>query len=122
MIEQQQGAIINIGSALGILASTMAAHYCTSKAGVAHMTKSLALEWARYNIRVNCVVPGFMDTEMIKHTQESESQKRFLDFKIPMKRLGRAEELVGAALFLASDASSYVTGAQLVVDGGYTLW
>ncbi|MDD5169255.1 MAG: 3-oxoacyl-ACP reductase FabG [Syntrophales bacterium] len=122
MAVQGKGKIINIGSILGTMAANVAMPYCVTKAGLAHMTRALALEWASLGINVNCIAPGFFETEMTKHQQEDESHRKFLRFKIPFKRLGKPEEIVGAALFLASGASDYMTGAVLVIDGGYTIW
>jgi len=122
MKEQRVGKIINIGSVLGLMASNMAPHYCATKAGLAHLTKALALEWARYNINVNCIAPGFFKTDMTTRQQESEAHQKFLNFKIPFKRLGEPEEIVPAAIFLASEAASYITGSTIIVDGGYTTW
>ena len=122
MLKQHKGKIINIGSVLGNMASAVAMPYCVSKAGIAHMTKALALEWAPFGINVNCIAPGFFETEMTVQAREDESHMKFLKFKIPFKRFGKPEEIVGAALFLASEASDYVTGAVLYVDGGYTIW
>jgi len=122
MIKQRKGKIINIGSVLGIMASNMAMPYCVTKAGIMHMTRALALEWAPFGINVNCIAPGFFETDMTKVQREEEAHKKFLQFKIPVKRMGRPEEIVGAALFLATEASDYVTGAVLVIDGGYSIW
>lgn len=122
MIEQRKGKIVNIGSVLGKMASAVAMPYCVSKAGIAHMTRALALEWAPFGIHVNCIAPGFFETEMTAPAREDESHRKFLTFKIPFKRLGKPEEIVGTALFLASEASDYMTGAVLYLDGGYTIW
>ncbi|HUN54871.1 MAG TPA: 3-oxoacyl-ACP reductase family protein [Smithella sp.] len=122
MIAKRQGKIINIGSVLGRMASTTAMPYCVSKAGIAHMTRALALEWAPFGIHVNCIAPGFFETEMTLQTREDQSHMKFMMFKIPVKRLGRPEEIVGAVLFLASEASNYMTGAVLTIDGGYSIW
>lgn len=122
MLKQKKGKIINIGSVLGIMASNVALPYCASKAGLAHMTRVLALEWAPYRINVNCIVPGFFETEMTKHQQEDEAHSKFLKFKIPFRRLGKPEEIIGAAIFLSSEASDYMTGSVLVIDGGYSIW
>lgn len=92
--------------------------YCTSKAAVAHMTKSMAVEWAKYGIRVNCVSPGYISNEL--NDNFSDATKGWIE-ATPQKRMGKAEELCGAYLFLASDASSYATGTELVIDGGYTI-
>jgi len=93
------------------------AHYNASKAGVIMLSKSLAVEWAQYNIRVNSISPGYIKTEM---TMEVKHMFPLWEPLIPMGRLGEPKELAGAVLYLASDASSYVTGSNLVVDGGYT--
>jgi 2-deoxy-D-gluconate 3-dehydrogenase len=122
MKEQRKGKIINIGSVLGFMASNVAPHYCAAKAGLAHLTKALALEWAHYNINVNCIAPGFFKTDMTKEQQENEAHKKFLKFKIPFKRLGEPDEVVPTAIFLASEAASYITGSTIIVDGGYTIW
>jgi NAD(P)-dependent dehydrogenase (short-subunit alcohol dehydrogenase family) len=122
MIKQRKGKIINIGSVLGNMASNVAMPYCVSKAGIAQMTRVLALEWAPFGINVNCIAPGFFETEMTAEQREDESHMKFLKYKIPFKRLGRPDEIVGAALFLASRASDYMTGAVLNIDGGYSIW
>lgn len=122
MIEQNHGVIINISSVLGKMASNQSLHYCSSKAAIMQMTRALGLEWAPFNIRVNCIAPGFFETEMTKVQQEDKQHQKFLMNKIPFRRFGRPEEIVGSAIFLASDASSYVTGTTLFVDGGYSIW
>jgi NAD(P)-dependent dehydrogenase (short-subunit alcohol dehydrogenase family) len=122
MIKQRRGKIINIGSVLGNMASNVAMPYCVSKAGIAQMTRALALEWAPFGINVNCIAPGFFETEMTAEQREDESHMKFLKYKIPFKRLGRPDEIIGAALFLASKASDYMTGAVLNIDGGYSIW
>lgn len=122
MLKQRKGKIINVGSILGTMAASIALPYCVSKAGVAHMTRALALEWASSGINVNCIAPGFFETEMTQYQKQNKSHRKFLNFKIPFKRLGKPEEIVGAAIFLASEASDYMTGSTLVIDGGYTIW
>jgi len=122
MVQQERGKIINIGSVLGIMVSNTALPYCTTKAGLAHMTRALALEWAPYRVNVNCIAPGFFETEMTRQQQEDKAQSKFLKFKIPLKRLGKPDEIVGAAIFLSSEASDYITGSVLVIDGGYSIW
>jgi 2-dehydro-3-deoxy-D-gluconate 5-dehydrogenase len=122
MIARRQGNIVNIASVLGKMASNRALHYCASKAAIMHMTRALALEWAAYNIRVNCIAPGFFKTEMTKVQQEDDRHRTFLINKIPLRRLGEPEEIIGSVLFLSSDASKYVTGSTVFVDGGYSIW
>lgn len=122
MLAQKKGKVINIGSVLGTMASNVALPYCTTKAGLAHMTRALALEWAPFRINVNCIAPGFFETEMTKRQQEDEAHNKFLKFKIPFRRLGKPEEIVGTAIFLSSEASDYMTGSVLVIDGGYSIW
>ena len=120
MIPQKQGSIINIASLSGSAVNVpqKQAVYNTSKAGVVMLTKSLAVEWAQYGIRVNSISPGYIKTEM------TLSAMKYLfptwESLTPMGRLGEPEELRGAVLYLASDASSYMTGHDLVIDGGYT--
>jgi NAD(P)-dependent dehydrogenase (short-subunit alcohol dehydrogenase family) len=123
MIEKGQGRIINIASMSAHIVNRpqCQASYNTSKAAVIHLTKSLAAEWAQYNIRVNSISPGYMGTDMAKpFFEDPKYGEKWID-AIPMKRPGAPDELAGVAVFLASDASSYVTGADIVVDGGYTI-
>lgn len=122
MIARKGGKIINIGSVLGKVASNSSLHYCVSKAGIIQMTRALAFEWAPYSINVNCIAPGYFATEMIQDNQEDEKFMKYLNLKIPFKRLGRPEEIAGTAIFLASEASSYITGETIFVDGGYSIW
>ena len=124
MIERQSGRIINIASMSGLIANRPQAQasYNASKAAVVHLTKSLAAEWAPYNIRVNAIAPGYMDTPMARpFFEDPEYGGRWID-AIPLGRPGRPEELAPIAILLASEASSYMTGATVVVDGGYTIW
>ena len=121
MIPQKSGSIINIGSISARIVNVPQpqAIYNTSKAGVIMLTQTTALEWAPYGIRVNAISPGYMKTEMTL----SSMSHLFPTWEglTPMKRLGTPDELRGALIFLASDASSYMTGHDLVVDGGYTI-
>lgn len=113
------GSIVNTASMSGHVINTpqTIANYCASKGGVILLTKALAVEWAKYNIRVNCVSPGYMATELVAEMKDMHPQ--WIP-KIPTGRLGIPEDLVGAYLYLVSDASRYATGTDLVVDGGYT--
>ncbi|OBG18708.1 SDR family oxidoreductase [Mycobacterium sp. 852002-51057_SCH5723018] len=103
------GHIINIPQQVG--------HYCTSKAAVIHLTKAMAVEFAPHNIRVNSVSPGYIRTELVEPLVEYH---RLWEPKIPLGRMGRPEELTALYLYLASEASSYMTGSDIVIDGGYT--
>ena len=121
MIKQQHGSIISVAS--------MSAHivnipqnqvaYNASKAAIIHMTRSMAAEWAKYNVRVNTISPGYTLTEMTKTVPEYHEGWCEL---IPMKRMAEPEELIGAVVYLASDAASYTTGEDIIIDGGYMLW
>ncbi|HOQ67625.1 MAG TPA: SDR family oxidoreductase, partial [Candidatus Atribacteria bacterium] len=98
-------------------------HYNSSKAGVIMLTKSLASEWAPYNVRVNTIAPGYMETQLVGDLLQEYPEYADLWKKLtPLGRLGSPEEIKGPCVFLASPASSYVTGSVLVMDGGYTVW
>ena len=119
MIERGYGRIINIASLSTFVALFEVAAYSASKAAVASLTKSLAIEWAPQGVCVNAIAPGVFRTALNqKLLDETERGREFL-LRTPMKRFGRVEELAGAAVFLASDAASFVTGEILVVDGGF---
>ncbi len=112
------GAIINIASILGLRQAGGVLPYAVSKAGVIQMTKTLALEWARYGIRVNAIAPGYVDTELNSGFWQTEPGQAMIK-RIPQRRLGCLEDLDGPLLLLASAASAYMTGSTLVVDGGH---
>jgi len=122
MAEAGSGVIINTASAWGLVGGWKAASYCASKGAVVLLTKSMALDHGAQNIRVNCICPGDTDTTMLrKETQQlGKTREQFLadSAQRPLQRVGRPEEIAQAALYLASDASSFVTGTALVVDGG----
>ncbi len=119
MIKQQGGSIINIASMFGLVGDKSILPYLASKGGVIQITKGLALEWAKYNIRVNSVAPGYVKTAINEKELETEAIKKKLISKTPMRRYGTKEEIASAVVYLASDEASYVTGAVLSVDGGW---
>lgn len=121
MIPKGYGKILNMASMTSYFGVPYSAAYATSKGAVMQMTKSLADEWAPYGIRVNALAPGYMDTPLCSGITQNEDQSRyqFLLSRMPVGRWGRPEDLKGAAIFLCSDASEYVNGAILPVDGGY---
>ena len=116
MIKNKSGNIINITSVVGHTGNPGQANYTASKAGVVAMTKSLAREYAKKNIRVNCISPGFIETDMTNELKEE--YKLELMKNIPINRLGKGDDIANAALFLGSDASSYITGETIHVNGG----
>jgi 3-oxoacyl-[acyl-carrier protein] reductase len=116
----KQGNIINIASVLGLVGTMLASIYSGTKGAVLQLTKSLAIEWANSNFRVNAICPGFIETDMTENMQKKEELKNKIIENIPLKRLGKPEDIVGAALFLASDYSSYMTGQYIIIDGGLT--
>ena len=124
MLKQGAGTIINIGSMSGMISNRPQPQsaYNTAKAGVIHLTKSLAGEWASRGIRVNCISPGYIGTPMTKLGLETPEWRETWLSSTPMGRLGEPTEVASVAVFLASAASSFMTGSNVVVDGGYTSW
>ncbi|MBU3923655.1 MAG: SDR family oxidoreductase [Nanoarchaeota archaeon] len=113
-------SIINISSVAGIMGYSQAAAYCASKGGIRLLTKSLAAEYGPQGIRVNSIHPGIIETEMTKGILADKKTKQGMLTKLPLKRTGKPIDIAGPAVFLASDASSYITGEELIVDGGWT--
>jgi len=123
MIESGGGSIINIASMSGVIVNRglEQAHYNCSKAGVIHLSKSLAMEWVEKNIRVNSISPGYTATPMNTRPEMVHQTKAFEE-QTPIQRMAKVEEMAGPAIFLASDAASFCTGVDLLVDGGFVCW
>jgi NAD(P)-dependent dehydrogenase (short-subunit alcohol dehydrogenase family) len=119
MLERKYGRIINIGSLSSFVALYEVAAYSASKAAVASLTKSLAIEWASSGVCVNAIAPGVFRTDLNAELLDGTERGREFLLRTPMRRFGQVDELAGAAVFLASDAASFVTGHLLVVDGGF---
>lgn len=120
LLERRSGSVINISSVAGLGGTPFLTPYGASKAAVISLTRSLAMEWGHANVRVNALCPGWTATDLNRNLWEDPQASKQLTDQIPLGRWARAEEMVGAAVFLASDASSYVTGHTLLVDGGLT--
>ena len=118
MVEKGSGSIINLGSASGLAPLSRVFTYSASKAAVHNLSKNLAREWAASGVRVNILVPGFFPAEQNRKILNPDRVAQIMG-KTPMKRFGEAHELIGATLLLASDAGSFITGAEIVVDGGF---
>lgn len=114
------GNIINFASILGLVGTPLASVYSGSKGAVISLTKALAIEWVKNGFRLNAICPGLIETDMTSMITDRPAIKEQVQGNIPMKRMGKPEDLVGAALYLASDASEYMTGQIMVVDGGLT--
>ncbi|HKN57525.1 MAG TPA: glucose 1-dehydrogenase [Gemmatimonadaceae bacterium] len=119
MIQRRYGRIINVGSLTSLVALQEVAAYGASKAGVAALTKSLAVEWASHGVCVNAILPGVFRTALNEGLLDGTDRGRELLMRTPMRRFGQPEEVAGAAVFLASEAASFVTGHLLAVDGGF---
>ncbi|HEX3987115.1 MAG TPA: glucose 1-dehydrogenase [Acidobacteriaceae bacterium] len=119
MLERRQGKIINIASMMSFQGGVRIVAYVASKGGIAQVTKALANEWAGRNVQVNAIAPGYFRTENTQALQQDETRNRQILERIPAGRWGEPRDLTGAAVFLASAASDYVTGTVLVVDGGW---
>jgi NAD(P)-dependent dehydrogenase (short-subunit alcohol dehydrogenase family) len=122
MLDRGAGAIVNVASISGLVAGDGpdTPSYAASKGAVVNLTRELAVRWAPLGVRVNALAPGWFPSEMTEETLSSEAGRQFVEQRTPLRRPGRPGELDGALLFLASEASSYVTGHTLVVDGGWT--
>jgi NAD(P)-dependent dehydrogenase (short-subunit alcohol dehydrogenase family) len=120
MVEAGGGSIIQMASVAGIQGSEQLSMYSAAKGGLRLFTRAVARELAASGVRVNSIAPGWVATDLNANLRDSEESDRLIKSSIPMGRWGRAEEVVGAAIYLASDASSFVTGATIVIDGGQT--
>ncbi len=116
------GKIINVASIGALIGWPNMSAYCASKGGCLQLTKSMALEWVRYNIQVNAILPGYFKTPMNEEFFATEAGVKAIRSSIPMKRIAQIEEIKGVAILLASQASSFMTGSAVVVDGGHTCW
>jgi len=121
MIKQQFGRIINLSSQAGFIALPGESVYCMTKAAIAHLTKCLAAEWGKYNITVNAVAPTFIYTPGTEEYLANEESKKHVLSKIVLGRIGEPKDVANAVLFLASPAASLITGATLMIDGGWTI-
>lgn len=123
MLKRGKGSIVNIASMSGVIVNRglQQCHYNASKAGVIHMSKSMAMEWVERNIRVNTISPGYTATPM-NTRPEMVHQTKLFEEQTPMQRMASVDEMVGPAVFLLSDAASFVTGVDLLVDGGFCCW
>ena len=118
--DKRPGSIVNIASILGLRTIGQVAPYNASKAGLIHLTCVLAMEWARYQIRVNAICPGYIETEMNSAFWKTPGGQKLIE-RIPQRRIGQPEHLDGALLLLASDAGEFMTGSVITVDGGHTV-
>jgi len=124
MLERGRGAVVTIGSMSGVIANKpqRQTHYNAAKAAVHHLTRSLAAEWAARGVRVNCIAPTYVDTAMTRGSAEDKEMFSTWMEMTPMARMARPDEIAAIALFLASPASSVMTGAVVMADAGYTTW
>lgn len=120
MLEQGSGSIINLSSIASQSALTGSLAYCVSKGGVDMLTKTFAMEWATRGVRVNAIAPAYIETPLVKEIKDH--RPKFVEdilYRTPMNRMGDPKEIVGTAIYLASDAATYVTGETIFVDGGW---
>jgi NAD(P)-dependent dehydrogenase (short-subunit alcohol dehydrogenase family) len=121
MIKQKKGKIINIASIHGLVGSIHhAVAYNSSKAGVINLTRALAIEWGKNNINVNAIAPGIIETDLTRERLENKKYCKYWIDRTPLGRIGKPEDLIGAVIYLSSEASNWLTGQTIVIDGGYT--
>ena len=118
MVQQGRGKIVNVASVAGLVGRSQMAPYAASKGALIQLTRSLAVEWARYNVQINALCPGYFRTAMNQHFLDGEAGRRYIRQAVPLRRAARPAELGPVVVFLASAASDFITGAHLVVDGG----
>jgi len=121
LLERRSGSVVNVASVAGLAAVPMMSHYGAAKAAVLSLTRSLAVEWAHANVRVNALVPGWVETDLTEFARTAPQVEEALIGRVPMGRWATPAEIAGPAVFLASDASSFMTGQELVVDGGLSV-
>jgi len=119
--KKKKGSIINIASNFGVMGVNRLASYCAAKGGIISLTKSLAVEWARFGIRVNCIAPGYFLTDMSREILTNDKTKPIVIGRIPLKRAGDVSEIGHLVVYLASDASSFMTGETIFIDGGHRI-
>jgi len=125
MIKQKKGKIINISSVSGIIVNrglSGLAPYCGVKAGVIQMSRALASDWAKYNINVNCISPGYVRTPATEGVLADPARYKLYVDTVPLNRIATPDDIIGAAIFLSSDESDYITGQNIIIDGGITVW
>ena len=123
MVERKYGSVINMVSVFGLRGFLNISPYIASKGAIVQLTKALAVEWGRYNVRVNAIAPSYIVTEMAQRDIESDERiRQFTLSKIPMRRAGQPDEVAGLAVFLGTDASAFITGETIGVDGGWLAW
>ncbi len=121
LLEQKSGSVINLASVAGIVGSPLMSHYGAAKAAVISLTRSLAVEWAWAGVRVNTLLPGWIETDLTAFLRDAPDGGKGALARVPMQRWGKPAEIAAGAVFLASDASSFMTGQELVLDGGLTV-
>lgn len=119
-LKESEGCVVNIASIYGLVAGPSATAYATAKGGIVNFTRSVAVDYAKQNVRVNSICPGFVDTPMTEPAFGEEEFYEYVHGQTPMGRVAQPEEIAGLAMFLASDEASYVTGVNIPVDGGWT--
>lgn len=121
MIKRKKGKVINIASVLGTIGTYFTAPYSITKAGIIQFTKSIALEWSRFNILVNSISPGMFETEMVKDIIGNPKAREVIIQGTPLRKIGKPEDIVGLVIFLASEASNHITGENISIDGGFSM-